>query len=770
MATTDKFLDKQGLTHLWDKLNKKNTLGIEFITGTQTAATNTWTGVTKQSALYDGMKIAYQLPYAGNSNNATLNLTLPNGTTTGAKNIRRAGTGGVTTHYGAGTVVYMVYRTSVVISGTTYTQTWFCGEDYDSINVYQDYVIYSLSSSGSNGLKQYSIALRKSDGTLESCTTTDGTGTSKTVNTSGFLLDEMYWYNAVNVAANTAVANYTLYRDNGNVIDYRYTLNCGTTLTANKPIYLVGTIQDGLFYLSSPTYWAQDLPTTEDGKVYVLLGRAYDTHRGTFFENHPIYEYRNSAIHEFVDLASWAKSSTKPSYTYSEVGAAASSHTHGNITNAGALQTSDITIANGDKLVVTDASNSNKVARTSVSFDASTTTTALTPKGTFETFLQSHQDIKTLKTDNTAAQSTSSSESIAGTGTINLHKIAKTGTFADLVSKPTTISGYGITDALTIGTTATTAAAGNHTHTTTLATDTGTSSITLASAGKYKLTAGGTSVIFTMPTIPTDTDTWRGIQVNGTDLLGTATTTGKLNLKSGTNVTVSGSGNDVTITATNTDTKVNVVKDETNKAYILATTTTPTITATGVTATGNTKVYVQANTLYSQNKAVLVGGSNAASAVTISPKTTSVATVTASGSVTAGTATTPAVIDTSKFSGGSYSHSGFSGGSFTRGTFSQGTLPTLTMSINGTDSGQLDITFGQGTLPTHAADSFTAATYGTDTFTAASLGSGFYTAGTKGTPTAVTLPTFGSATVWNGYNTGVSNTYAEAQTFTGATS
>ena len=37
----------------------------------------------------------------------------------------------------------------------------------------------------------------------------------------------------------------------------------------------------------------------------------------------------------------------------------------------------------------------------------------------------------------------------------------------------------------------------------TIATDTGTSTITLASAGKYKLTAGGGSVIFTMPTIPT---------------------------------------------------------------------------------------------------------------------------------------------------------------------------------------------------------------------------------------------------------------------------
>ena len=62
------------------------------------------------------------------------------------------------------------------------------------------------------------------------------------------------------------------------------------------------------------------------------------------------------------------------------------SHTHGNITNGGALQTNDITIANGDKLVVTDSSDSNKVARASISFDGSTATKALTQKGTWETF------------------------------------------------------------------------------------------------------------------------------------------------------------------------------------------------------------------------------------------------------------------------------------------------------------------------------------------------------------------------------------------------
>lgn len=61
------------------------------------------------------------------------------------------------------------------------------------------------------------------------------------------------------------------------------------------------------------------------------------------------------------------------------------------------------------------------------------------------------------------------------------------------------------TSSLAIGTTASTAASGNHTHALTLATDTGTSSITLALGSKYKLTAGGKTLIFTMPAKPSYT-------------------------------------------------------------------------------------------------------------------------------------------------------------------------------------------------------------------------------------------------------------------------
>ena len=64
-----------------------------------------------------------------------------------------------------------------------------------------------------------------------------------------------------------------------------------------------------------------------------------------------------------------------------------SSHTHGYITNDGTLgNTHQATIANGDRLVITDSSASNKINVPSISFDGSTATKALTQKGTWETF------------------------------------------------------------------------------------------------------------------------------------------------------------------------------------------------------------------------------------------------------------------------------------------------------------------------------------------------------------------------------------------------
>lgn len=79
-----------------------------------------------------------------------------------------------------------------------------------------------------------------------------------------------------------------------------------------------------------------------------------------------------------------------------------SSHTHGNIQNGGTLQTNDVAIANGDKLVVTDSSDSSKIARASIAFDGSTATKCLTQKGTWENFTNNAGTVTSVKVGSTS--------------------------------------------------------------------------------------------------------------------------------------------------------------------------------------------------------------------------------------------------------------------------------------------------------------------------------------------------------------------------------
>lgn len=97
-----KYLDKVGLEHYHDLI--KDGL-YEYIEGTQNSATSSWTGISTSPAITKGHLIVYHLPYAGSSSVPTLNLTLPDNTTTGAKTVGdKAGT-----FYAAGDNVILVY-------------------------------------------------------------------------------------------------------------------------------------------------------------------------------------------------------------------------------------------------------------------------------------------------------------------------------------------------------------------------------------------------------------------------------------------------------------------------------------------------------------------------------------------------------------------------------------------------------------------------------------------------------------------------------------
>ena len=287
--------------------------GIYTVIGTQTAATGSWTGALHGvSALYDGLTIMYYLPWAG-SGNATLNLTLDDGTTTGAINCYYGNATRLTTHYGKGCNVVMTYWSagSIKIDGTATTDNrWIANADY-TVNDTAYYIRRAATNvlAGANKIFPYTIIMELADGRWESIVTSSSTGTGKARNTHGFRLGQvLLMYANATYNENARVANNNLWSQDTANIDARYSFNVANNATAgflnaNKPVYLVGALaSDGLFYLDT-TWWTQTLPSTEDGKLYIHIGDCTDYYRMNFNEVKPIYRYSNGAVREFVQDA-----------------------------------------------------------------------------------------------------------------------------------------------------------------------------------------------------------------------------------------------------------------------------------------------------------------------------------------------------------------------------------------------------------------------------------------------------------------------------------
>ena len=106
-----------------DSAAARQNRGIEYIVGTWAAPSSTWTGVSQDSELYDGKMIILYLPYDGDSA-ATLNLTLSDNSTTGAKNVYFYSTTRMTTQYGQFSHVMLIYHDSITIDGVNYQGRW----------------------------------------------------------------------------------------------------------------------------------------------------------------------------------------------------------------------------------------------------------------------------------------------------------------------------------------------------------------------------------------------------------------------------------------------------------------------------------------------------------------------------------------------------------------------------------------------------------------------------------------------------------------------
>lgn len=268
---------------------------IPHVTQTNTARAVALTGDCPElSELVDGQSIIYRFNFQSNTN-ATLELTLADGSTTGAVNVYYGGTTRLTTHCAAGNDYRLTYHKNTPINGSGSYTGWWVEGNYDANTVTQ---LRTSMRPTASGATLYGTQLIFWTGSAwRSITTSRGTGTAKTCMTDGIPDPQamLYFSTAGSVASGSQIAASTIYRAI-DAVDFRYSSNCGTTLTAHAPIYLVWTRgTDGLYYLA-PTWWTQTLPTSDDGYIYEYVGDSYSTYQFSLSPSHPMYVYKDGGI------------------------------------------------------------------------------------------------------------------------------------------------------------------------------------------------------------------------------------------------------------------------------------------------------------------------------------------------------------------------------------------------------------------------------------------------------------------------------------------
>ena len=295
-----------------DKKLKKINYNIPYIAPLSSSTASRLSAVTDElDTLVEGQSIIVHFnktSATGGTNNISgccLNLQLSDGTETGWKIIYYAGTTKLTTHCAAGSDYRLTYHENLTVGSTTGLTGWWVEGNYDSNTDVKAYYLYYygvVKADSVTGIQSRNLAMVTSAGTWSSVCKNSATGNTSSAVTTGFLPHSPIIYYATGLTAGSIGTN-----TNGYVAIYscnfRYSSNCANTLTKGLPVYFVGTINptDGLFYLDENTWWTQTLPNSEDGKVYMYLGNAYDGSGLTLWTEHQIYEYKNGKIRQYQD-------------------------------------------------------------------------------------------------------------------------------------------------------------------------------------------------------------------------------------------------------------------------------------------------------------------------------------------------------------------------------------------------------------------------------------------------------------------------------------
>ena len=153
---------------------------------------------------------------------------------------------------------------------------------------------------------RYRLLFTSADGTkwVPANTSTSTNATSaRTPNTRAIdPFGEICWYGTTTaIEANANVTAGQLWQEYySSYTNIGYSFNnsgAAATMTANLPIYIKCTPQaDGSAIIDATTPYTQTLPSSDDGKIYIYLGRAYNATNFELLMNHPVYYHDGTGI------------------------------------------------------------------------------------------------------------------------------------------------------------------------------------------------------------------------------------------------------------------------------------------------------------------------------------------------------------------------------------------------------------------------------------------------------------------------------------------
>lgn len=260
-------------------------------TSTATKFTASIAGIT---SYYDGLTVLLKNGVATSAAGFTIDI---NGL--GAKPVysNMSAAGAETTLFNVNYTMLFIYDSTRVAGGC-----WILYRGYDSNTNTIGYQLrtnnYSLPAS--DNFYRYRLLFTSADNTkfvpANTSTSTNATS-SRTANTRPInpFGPIVYYGSTTAIEANANPGATVLWQQYIFSLGYSFN-NTGAALvmTTSTPVYLRCTPQaDGSAVMD---YFTQALPSTEDGKIYILLGYAYSATNIELIANHPVYYYKNSGV------------------------------------------------------------------------------------------------------------------------------------------------------------------------------------------------------------------------------------------------------------------------------------------------------------------------------------------------------------------------------------------------------------------------------------------------------------------------------------------